>query len=196
MRLLPRLKSIIRKIIPGSFPYKPEKYDIAYHEAGHAVARYCLKLPISIVSIVQQEDYRGYADYPADWRDDVVKKREDEIQLAWENRIFQLMPYVHIEKLCGGIAEEKYLKRPNPDGMRSDIDSVKFGIQDMISFKRLDENESETYFDNLFNCAKQLMEDPNNWRAVESLADALLKSKELTGEEVQKIIDTILNRPE
>jgi hypothetical protein len=193
--MLSKLKSIFRKIIPSLFPYTIEEYAIAHHEAGHAIARYCLNLPISIVSIVLQEDCRGYVDYPEDWRDEVFKKRERENQFEREKRIYQLIHYMDVEKLCGGIAEEKYRKQPNPEGMRSDLALVKFGISFMVLFKQLDENESETYFNNCVNFAMQLMENPNNWHAVESLANELLKSKELTGQEAWKIIGAVLNRP-
>ena len=43
-----------------------------------------------------------------------------------------------------------------------------------------------------FNCARKLMDDPYNWQAVKSLAEALLKSKELTGEEAFRILRTVL----
>jgi hypothetical protein len=118
-----------------------------------------------------------------------------ENNFEWEKRVKLLSRNLSIQKLCGGIAEEKYLKRPNPDGMRSDIELVKIGITLMVFSKLLDENEAETYYDNLVNFAKQLMKDPNNWQAVEYLANALLENEGLTGPEAWKIIDGVLNRP-
>jgi hypothetical protein len=81
------LKSILRKVIPNIFPHTIEKCAIAHHEAGHAVASYLLQLPVSTVSIAQQDDYRGYVDYPIEWRDNVFKKKWEKITLNGKNEL-------------------------------------------------------------------------------------------------------------
>lgn len=143
----------------------------AYHEAGHAVAYFRLGKRIRKVTIVPNDGYRGccfgYGKLPpldgsVEITPAIEKKVEKEIQIFF----------------AGALAEAKHLGR-NPRGWSklTDVDCV----MDLAMAMNGSMKTTEAYLNWLYLAAKELFNDEDTWKAVEAIAQELLKKKTLSG---------------
>jgi hypothetical protein len=186
------MKSRLKEFFFYVFPDFLKTKALAYHEAGHAIACCRLKLPISKVTIIEQEDCLGYVDHPENWKQNIRKRLNGEDDEKWKNRIQTLIQNSIVEKFCGGIAEQKYRGYPNRHGMKSGLASIDTTLTLLNIRNFFDQNDigrAKIFRENCYNIASQLVEDPVNWRAIEAIAEMLLKSKELSEIEILKIIN-------
>lgn len=189
-----QIKTQLKKIGFYIFPDFLKVKAVAYHEAGHAIACYRLQIPISKITINRQEDCLGYVDYPEKWKQNVVKQLDGESESARISRIQTQIQNSIVEKMCGGIAEEKFRGYPNPNGMKTDnslIDMMVICYNYMPIFNQVDSDVKE-FRDNCKIIALRLIENPDNWRIIEIIATALLKKKELSEKDFLAIIDSTI----
>ncbi len=151
---------------------------LAYHEAGHAVAAYRLKFPITEVTIVAQDDYLGAVTHK-----------------GLQQRIYNALAYgsirpqmrVKIEEqmiisIAGPVAEQKYRGRYNHIAARSDWD----GVTELALALWPQPDVASTYIRWMYLRAVHLIND--DWPAVEAVANALLAMNTLRRKDVVRVI--------
>lgn len=158
---LPRRKRTAVKGQESRRRTKEEMIAIAYHEAGHAVAAYCLGLWIEKVTIRRGKDYGGY----------VRHHREEGYDKDW----FDLVNVV--VAMCGPAAQAR---AGFPAGFECLDDSrVRETIMDEIADRYKDVDAYERLEDKTSARVAKILDD--HWETVEALAGALLAHKTLSG---------------
>lgn len=148
----------------------------AYHEAGHAMAFMVLKTRFSKVSIVPDDESLGRVtnDLPDSFFDEDLNANRQ--RSLYEKHI--------LISLAGGLAEMKLTGVENTDGNAVDNSSVvelASRVTDSVA-------ETEAYILWLQERAKNMVDNPWNWIAVEALAAALLHSKTLSARKAREIM--------
>lgn len=158
--------------------------ETAYHEAGHVVAHHVLGLPFEYVTIVPDEDSEGHiidADY-----------EPGELGASMEENDYQ---YSEMVILCASVGAEKHLtsetstleeiegaiaqEDPDHDALRCYARSIA-GTGDLDRQERLQVCALED--------ARRLV--THYWADVETIANALLRRKTLSSEEVRALLTT------
>lgn len=156
---------------------------VAYHEAGHAVASYVLRVPFASVSIIEDDDSNGRV-----MNDEQFQRRLVEMVTTvtrWDTRTLKRIDNYIVTLMAGDAAVElltnKPIKMDDWDLVRgadlraaSDI-LLSLGVTDQV-------DEIEKF---RLKARVVLM---NNWGAIIALASALLESKELSGRKAREII--------
>jgi len=161
---------------------------IAYHEAGHAVACFINDIPIEYVTINLSEDLTelGSCEASKEWKQ---KYLEDIEKKKVKPEFVELMGFAFsVEKYSGGIAEEKFRGFPNEVGCRTDRLIVEMGAKLYYGKNYLDA------LSKYYNAAWFLMDDPIIWRAVQAVAQELLKKRTLSQSELKEICEKILEK--
>jgi len=152
------------------------KVKTAYHEAGHAVARVRLGLPIRKVTIVEKDDSYGHVafQYPKWFKPDTMELTPSR-RIKIENEI--------IAGLAGHAAELIYSGRNNWSGSSSDMDR----LVDLALYVTGSEAQLNAYLNWLQIRTIDFLRAPLNWLAVENVAQELLKKGSLSAKEVKII---------
>src|SRR6266850_1587201 len=132
----------------------------AYHEAGHAVVALVLGRPVQCVSILPNREHLGVCEFAKG----VFRPTED-----WLER--------EILIALGGIAAEARLTGIYAwDAAARDQQYVR-----RLAVQRAGERRAERLQRRLLAKAEHLLADEGSWQAVELIAEALLKSRVISG---------------
>ena len=174
----------VREVLAETTAYHEANIEpIAYHEAGHAVADYIFGIPIERATIILQNDGSpGYVEISKEWKEKFLEDRDFEKKKIYHH-------YFAIEKYCGGIAEAKYRGFPNKGGCRTDRSIIEIAAKSFRS-----EENAKKLLKIYEEDATRMMADPIIWRAVQSVALALLDKKTLSQSELKEICDKVFDR--
>lgn len=165
---------------------KPSKalQAVAYHEAGHVVAAYLLRIDILSVTIAPAGDYLGAARNGKMIGGDLSIRcgyKKDRRAIAWVERFVQML-------FAGPVAENQFSGRWNYVGAGQDY----MNAADLASHVCYDEGELSAYLQLLKIRSRLLITQERNWLAVEALAAALLEKKTLSKKAFRKVIGSVL----
>jgi hypothetical protein len=147
---------------------------MAYHEAGHAViAHHLAEYPLE-VSIKAESGLGAYCITPPIQVDrckarmpEEVVRLERAIQLLW----------------AGHLAEERFTGSQNVVGACYDYDKITL----LVALVRDTPDDCESCEEQLRIQTFHMLQRPDVWRAVESVAAALLEQSSLFGEDVRQL---------
>jgi hypothetical protein len=159
---------------------KPSKklQATAYHEAGHAVAAIHHYVKLHKVTIVPTADGSASGHiitgtlHHFDPEPNTSAKARDEAE--------RLM----IMLLAGGVAESRFRGRHNWVGAKRDMHTVTNMSLDFY----LHPEVNYAYRQFVLERARAFVAEPTFWKEITDLAEALLKSKTLTGKEATSVI--------
>lgn len=159
----------------------------AYHEAGHAVATYLLRISIIKISIIKAEDSYGRV-----IQKPLPKNFDPSLLDSWSAR--RRLECLIISSLAGRAAEEILTGKENIKGASHDYHSAIVLVDEFIS----DNSEIEAYLNWLYIRTKNLLQNKINWGMVECLAGELLDKKEMSKIKVLDVLKSyqksLLNR--
>jgi hypothetical protein len=153
----------------------------AYHEAGHAVAAYVLRLPVRGVSISEDEDASGRVEYappPASFRPDVWYGEARRTEHRIEAHI--------IRALAGPAAEARWIGRRNHVGASGDYRAAR-DLADYVAGDPSGEG-AWRYVAWLEYRAEDLVQREHYWAAIEALAAELLARRRLGPRQARAVI--------
>jgi hypothetical protein len=156
----------------------------AYHEAGHAVAAWRLRVRIGRkgVSIISSEDFFGTVHLRKGFRGDPVVEMTAAMRVGLENQI--------ITTLAGEAAQRKY----RPSSVRSHHGSVdRKNVTYLLCSLVGSDRECRAYYKWLQIRAEQLVENTFCWTAIEAVAKTLMQRNRLSAKEVSEVIQGCLN---
>jgi ATP-dependent Zn protease len=161
--------------------------SIAYHEAGHAVAHFEFNQKIRKVTIVPNKEYDGccfgYGTLP---HLDVVRITPV-IREKVEDRI--------IIYFMGILAERRFLGR-SLSIQWTKLNDTREAV-DLAFYLTGSVEQCNAYINWLYICAKDLLNSKEKtWKAIEAIAQELLKKKTLSGKEAFQIWRNIYMPPE
>jgi hypothetical protein len=164
-----------------------ELEEIAYHEAGHAVAQVLLRLPFKHATIVAENPTAASGSC---------------LTLKSSHRFFDAMAYHELNArdrkylehsvlsaLAGPASQEKFIGSP-PSKWSSTHDYEQ--AQALVMKVSAGERECQAYFSWLKVRAEELWCDANKWAMVQQVARDLLEQGTLTGRAVGKAASTCL----
>lgn len=151
------------------------KQDVAYHEAGHAIAYFALDIPFDKICIVPDGDSAGAVHHPIVDDPDGWDMDEDEKSVLIDKHVM----------ICfaGGLAQERFSGSYDEDGCEQD----RFDAIDYASRRCNSTEESEAYLNWLQIRTKNLVNHPVRWFQIQRLAEAMLDRQELSFDEALKI---------
>jgi ATP-dependent Zn protease len=148
----------------------------AYHEAGHAVASFCVGARLKKITIIRAGDYSGLCEHAK-----IIHGKFPEcdgsgrMRLAWERRV--------IVALAGPIAQKLH----SPRSFRRYHASSDFPTALLVaSHTTGSENEASAWLKWLEIRATDLLEF--RWESVKALAEELLQLRTLDGESALRVI--------
>jgi len=154
---------------------------IAHHEAGHAVIMHHFGVEIDELSIKPNVD-RMAGVKPKTGDTNPLSTNPDEIFARFERSVLSFL---------GGLAAEHiYNREPkniSPIGSQKDLENAK----ELLRAFNV-EVSPQDLIDEFFNKVVGLLKE--NWGAVETLSQALIKKGTVTGEEAVKIIEESMER--
>jgi hypothetical protein len=156
---------------------------IAHHEAGHAVARWCLGLRFRDASIIPNSDEGTLGHvlscHMPKWFDpeSTISPR---VRLRIEKEI--------ISSFAGQIAQTKFLGRKPRYGMHADNE----GAVDIATYVASGETLN-AFLHFLFLRSRDLVHA--KWREIECVAEALISGRRLMYKDLIQVIDRGLNLP-
>ena len=151
--------------------------DTAYHEAGHAVARYLLGLRINHVTIIPEEGMLGHCDGGKGRR-----TFHPDINLNLRQRDY--LEREVISTLAGGTAERRFGGQPNLKGSESDLHAA----VDLASYVHGGGELLDAYVNYLWACAAAMWQVEWQWLAVKVLAAELLARRRIGGRKAREVI--------
>jgi hypothetical protein len=157
---------------------------VAYHEAGHAVAAWCLKLKVPSVTIVPDDDSAGH----------VESEREDQSICdaidrgdRWDTSRFMAEKLV-MGLQAGRVAQQRYSARSvRRRHYANDLSKcvallLKYDPDRVKPNARLHRLLLDQWTESLIE---------QHWHLVEAVAEALLERRELSGTELLKVINDV-----
>jgi ATP-dependent Zn protease len=148
----------------------------AYHEAGHAVIGYLVGETLEYITIIPTGDAWGHTVHKRLGEDsDPAYSEDDEKDIRLEN--------VSMMHLAGRAAEELFSGAEVTTGSEEDTEQA---IVDLLYI--WPPREIETQIDRLRAEAKELLQKPENWHAIEILSRTLLDRRRLDGPEACNIV--------
>lgn len=165
--------------------------QIAYHEAGHAVAYFILKRRFSFITIVPNKKDNTLGQVSSEGL--LPNKNLQEAEFYRKKKYESSVEKIVIILFAGGIAESKFAGKRIYKGSGSDYQVA----TNMISHLCSSNEEIEAYLHLLWIRAKQLFtfslgENTPYWKAVEELADRLLEEKVIKYQKARTIIKETL----
>lgn len=156
-----------------------EKLAVAYHEAGHAVAYYILRIPIKYVTIKPDPEAHTLGEvqglpFPKSLAPDVQIDLRTRDYL--ERRIMGLA--------AGAIAEAMVTGERDHIGATEDMQRC----LDFASYYCSDA-EVSAYINWLCIRAEQLIQSPEHRRMLDEVADALVKKETISGRKARQIMN-------
>lgn len=161
--------------------------EVAYHEAGHAVATCWAGFTLQDINIVPEITEKGdliVGSTPMDTGYlDHTNPDKDELsfEIHWETI------KVVVCCLSGGIAEERFTGYAS-SFLHDDIQMVDVILKQNIRTEEVQKKllkESQEIAEKILNC---------HWEAVDSLAMALIERRKIPADEVKKIIESALEK--
>jgi len=151
----------------------------AYHEAGHAVAAWALGVPVRSITIVRDGNVSlGSVTYAPVLSKRVLQPFKFKTSLQGIEGETAALRYAVIS-LAGVVSQRKYAPRSVRRGhARHDYQAVIFSAEQAGCS---DEQELKHWYRRALRRAEQLIE--RKWPAVEAVASALIKKRELSGKE-------------
>jgi hypothetical protein len=161
---------------------------VAYHEAGHTVAAWCLRLRVRRATIVSDEDLGGHVEIerekPSTCAAIARGERWHPSRLRAERRVMFLQ--------AGEVAQLRYNLRSVSHyhyllDLHDCIDLLtRYAIHDVNP-------DTKPHYDLLYKWTGSLIEQ--HWHLVEAVAKALLERRELSGTQVRAVIDAANQHP-
>jgi ATP-dependent Zn protease len=149
----------------------------AYHEAGHAVSSWELRVPFRWITIIPESDSLGHIrhrEWPVSFQPDINSDRRTRDRM--EARVITLF--------AGPAAEMKFTGRRNHIGAQSD-----YGCADNLASYFCGSNEElEAYLGWLRARAENLIVQPHRWHAVQMLVKTLMERRRVSDIQSRKII--------
>jgi hypothetical protein len=155
-----------------------KKATVAYHEAGHAVVAWRLRIPLrrAGVTIVPDGDAAGSCSHRKIVGHDIEWDSSDRIVFRAE-RLAQIC-------LAGGIAQRRYcaqsVRRHHTDSDRSEAIDVMIHLASG--------RELEVWLKLLYIRTENMLANQDVWRAVQLLAEALVERKTIRAKEATEIM--------
>ena len=150
--------------------------SVAYHEAGHAVAAFFLKIPLASVTIVPKEGVLGLAQFKMPgW----VKTKLDE-GVANDAKLDAWIKNHIVATLAGMNAEKLFTGRANHGGAMHDNETV----ADLAMVVCSSSAEIDAYLKWLGIKTQQFTKTPFFRAGVEAVAQELMQCNTLTSREV------------
>jgi ATP-dependent Zn protease len=149
----------------------------AYHEAGHAVAHYFLRLPFKSVTIKPSAEYKGRivgGKIPKSFRPDTT----------WDYRTERRLEREMIALLAGLAAVKRLTGRNSWRGGGKDVSSA----IDLAMYVGGDSDGVSAYLSWMIQRARGFMRNPLHWHCVEVLAKELIKRRTIKAREARNII--------
>ena len=145
-------------------------HRVAYHEGGHALAAWALKVPFARVSIVDTEDSWGHVLFnPLRLTDAHVSSMSPVVRDRLERRV--------IIGLAGREGERLFTGRYNHGGAVADYQNA----FDLVMRLTGHEDEAAPYFKWLMVQARQLIAAPHRRPSLDALVAALIEHQVLEG---------------
>lgn len=144
------------------------EYATAYHEAGHAVVALALGRPVEQVTIVPDRAYLGLCEFGKA----AFRPSED-----WLEREILIA-------LGGLAAEARFTGDYAWDAAHHDCQYVR-----RLAEERAGERRAERLERRLLAKAEHLLADEGHWRAVELIAEALLKTRVISGRTARHLFE-------
>jgi len=147
----------------------------AYHEAGHAVMAYILRLRLIEITIIPDEDYLGRVSRGAsrtihpDWEADQKTRTE--------------LERLSMQALAGNVAEHLFTGRRHKAGSYADYHKVVNYLSFLAGPK-----EMTYYVEYLWHRTKGTLRADHWWLAVQRLTEELLKCRRLRSKRIREII--------
>jgi len=159
---------------------KRSTQNVAYHEAGHAVAHLVMNVPMRRASIIPKENTLGFVSVQKSprWLTHLF-----EFGNPWENN--RATRYILAAIICymaGKIAEKKFTGRNNNLGSKSDMEMT-YRLAETICF---DNDEIRALLKWLSLHTEKLIS--KHWESVDVLAKKLLDEKSLSAKEIRKTL--------
>jgi len=160
---------------------QPDLWEIAYHEAGHAVIHWVLGIPQRHATIKPDPNGRslGHVEIrrPRWFREPRTPKEEERRRLYAENEILAL--------LAGRIAQSRYAGKRISWGFENDYQQVR-NLVSVISY------HNDVSFAFLKYCEKQTVRMVEaNWPQIAEVAKQLMTHTTLDSSQIQHIIASI-----
>jgi hypothetical protein len=157
---------------------------VAYHEAGHAIAKKVLGLKLRLVTIVPDEDYSGIVKGAIGINVDRLQYDVFTVNevARWHNRIIAL--------LAGAEAQKKF----KPHSLRTHMVAADNANIQTILENIHPSNECRAVMNWLRIRTQNLINNPKNWRYIEDVAAVLVKKRTLTGAEMSEVIAASFKR--
>lgn len=154
----------------------------AYHEAGHAVASYLLRIGLKGASIIPDEDSEGRVrNYPQP----ALARADYGRSAPMRDRIERL-----VKVLLAGEITERFISGKKRITIHQDHENAVSYLELLVS----GDDELSAYLDLLSIQTKKMFAPPGIWLCVEVVADALIEHRTLSGRRLRAIIkEALLN---
>ena len=149
---------------------------VAYHEAGHAIAAIWHEIELDCVTIVPESGTLGYVEHRFSG---LAGLEEDREKLETQALIALAGPACEAHHFGRGRKVDWYA-----DDYRHDVVQASDVLQSLSAH----DDEGAAYFDWIAERAMSLVAKPLFVQAADVLAEALIERRELTGEQVSKLV--------
>ncbi len=164
------------------------EYQTAIHEAAHAVVGLHNRMTIRGVTIVPDDERLGYCKHDNMFYEvplDVLPHDDPDFPEHFYNAIRDAMM-----SFAGPFAEEEYLDNKSVEGYEDDYDE---GVDILSTFVGTNE-QCQALVDYVEVCTRDLLRSPSIRKQIYALADALVKHRQLTGDEAKEVLYHALSR--
>jgi hypothetical protein len=163
-----------------------QRTEIAYHEAGHAVALHALGFDLGDASIVASEDHLGRVGTPIE---EAVAERLDMLEYLGDDG--QLFMVRQIAVAFAGVKAEEILtgreQDPRSANMQTWLPGSDWSRLNIWLPMAAGSEELSLVYDQAWDEAERVLRE--NWGAVRALAEALLDRQELTAAAVRSVLE-------
>jgi hypothetical protein len=166
---------------------------VAYHEAGHCVAAYRLRIPFTgrkALTIIPTQAYSGRFIHHCILKNDVEWNASDHNRLRMERGVQALLAGIEAQRRYDETSITYGEGFGNWDGGPDYHEAINL----VSCFASADPKETELYMELLRLRTRNLIQQDHNWKCICALSDALMKRKVLSAKDAIAIIQgTIQN---